>query len=311
MPRILVTPRSLTREGDPALDLLARAGFEVVKSSPGKQPDEAELLRLAPGCVGWLAGVEPISARVLEAAEGLRAISRNGTGVDNVDLAAAKRLGIEVLRAEGANARGVAELTIGLLLSLARSIPWSDARMKGGAWERRRGIEMGGRTLGVIGCGRIGQLVSGMVMGLGARVVAYDAFPAAGFSPGTGFRWAGLEEVLDTADAFTLHCPALPGGKPVIGAAALSRMKRGVLLVNTARASLVDEAAVMAALDDGRLAGFATDVFAKEPPESSALYRHDRVIATPHVGGLTGESVAQATRVAVDNLLRALAAKSP
>ena len=308
MPRILVTPRSLTREGDPALDLLRQAGFEVVKCTPGKQPDEAELLRLVPGCTGWLAGVEPITARVLEAAPGLRAISRNGTGVDSVDLAAAERLGVAVLRAEGANARGVAELAVGLLLALARSIPWSDARIKGGAWERRRGVEVGGRTVGVVGCGRIGQLVTGMALGLGAQVVAYDAFPAPAFAPGPRFRWAGLDEVLAQADAVTLHCPALPGGRALVDAAALGRMRPGALLVNTARASLVDESAVLAALEQGRLGGFATDVFATEPPAPSRLLTHERVIATPHAGGLTEESVAQATRVAVENLLKFLAA---
>lgn len=305
-PRILITPRSLTRDGDPALDLLRQAGYEVTTSTPGQQPDEAELLRLVPGCVGWLAGVEPVGARVLEAARGLRAISRNGSGVDNIDLAAAARLGIRVLRAEGANARGVAELAIGLVLALMRSIPWSDARLKAGAWERRRGLEIGGRTVGVVGCGRIGRLVAELALGLGARVVGHDASPVQGFDPGPRFRYADLDTVLATADALTLHCPALAGGRPLLDVAAIARIKPGAVVVNTARASLVDGGAVLAALDEGRLMGFATDVFPEEPPVSTALVRHPRVIATPHVGGFTDESVAQATRVAVDNLLNAL-----
>ena len=305
-PRILVTPRSLTRDGDPALDLLRKAGYEVVQCTPGRQPDEAELLRLVPGCVGWLAGVEPVGARVLEAARGLRAISRNGTGVDNIDLAAAARLGIRVLRAEGANARGVAELAIGLVLSLLRSIPWSDARLKGGTWERRRGLEIGGRTVGVVGCGRIGRLVAELALGLGADVVGHDANPVEGFDPGSRFRFTDLGTVLAAADALTLHCPALPGGRPLLDAAAIARIKRGAVVVNTARASLVEESAILAALDDGRLLGFATDVFTEEPPVSTALVSHPRVIATPHLGGFTEESVAKATRAAVDNLLDAL-----
>ena len=305
-PRVLVTPRSLTRDGDPALDLLRRAGYEVIQCTPGRQPDEAELLRLVPGCVGWLAGVEPVGARVLEAARGLRAISRNGTGVDNIDLAVAARLGIRVLRAEGANARGVAELAIGLVLALLRSIPWSDAQMKGGAWERRRGLEIGGRTVGVVGCGRIGRLVAEMALGLGAHVVGHDAVPVDGFDPGSGFRYADLDTVLAAADALTLHCPALPGGRPLLDAAAIARIKRGAVVVNTARASLVEEGAILKALDDGQLLGFATDVFPEEPPASTALVGHPRVIATPHLGGFTEESVAKATRVAVDNLLDAL-----
>jgi D-3-phosphoglycerate dehydrogenase len=305
-PRILVTPRSLTREGDPALDLLREAGYEVVTSTPGKQPDEAELLRVVPSCVGWIAGVEPVSTRVLEAARGLRAISRNGTGVDNIDLAGAARLGIRVLRAEGANARGVAELAIGLILALLRQIPWSDARLKTGAWERRRGREIGGRTVGVVGCGRIGRLVAELALGLGARVVGHDAVPVQGFAPGPAFRYADLDTVLADADVLTLHCPALAAGRPLLDAAALARVKAGAVLVNTARASLVDEGAVLAALDEGRLGGFATDVFPEEPPVSTRLVSHPRVIATPHLGGFTDESVALATRVAVENLLEAL-----
>jgi phosphoglycerate dehydrogenase-like enzyme len=307
-PRILVTPRSLTKDGDPALELLREAGYEVVTSTPGRQPDEAELLRVVPGCVGWLAGVEPITASVLGTARGLRAISRNGTGVDNIDVAAAERLGIRVLRAEGANARGVAELAIGLILSMLRSIPWSDSRLKAGAWERRRGFEIGGRTIGVVGCGRIGRLVAEMALGLGGRVLGHDAYPLSGYAPGPAFRYADLDTVLAAADILTLHCPPPPGGRPLLDAAAFGRIKRGAVLVNTARAGLVEEGAVLAALEDGRLAGFATDVFPEEPPAPSSLLSHPRVIATPHIGGFTDESVAQATRVAVDNLLAVLGA---
>jgi D-3-phosphoglycerate dehydrogenase / 2-oxoglutarate reductase len=306
-PRILVTPRSLTG-GDPELDRLREAGYEVATCRAGQLPGEAELLALVPGCVGWLAGVEPISAEVLEAATALRAISRNGTGVDNIDLEAAKRLGIAVLRAVGANARGVAELALGLILALARSVPFSDAKVKAGQWERRRGIEIGGRTVGLIGCGRIGKLLASYALGVGAKVVAFDAFPDASFAPGSGFRYASLEAVLAEADALSLHAPGQPGGRPIVDAAALSRMKNGALLVNTARASLVDPAAVLKALEEGRLGGYATDVFEEEPPPPSALLKRPEVIATPHVGGFTAESVVQATRTAVRNLLEALAA---
>lgn len=138
MARILVTPRSLTKGGDPALELLRKAGHEVVFCTPGKAPEEAELLRLVPDCAGWLAGVEKITDTVLAAATHLKAISRNGTGVDSIDLASCARRGIAVLRAEGANARGVAELTLALVLSLLRAVPFSDARLKAGGWERGR-----------------------------------------------------------------------------------------------------------------------------------------------------------------------------
>jgi phosphoglycerate dehydrogenase-like enzyme len=303
MGKILVTPRSLTKGGDPSLDLLREAGHDVVFCSPGKAPDEAELMRLLPGCVGWLAGVEKISEKTLRAARDLKAISRNGTGVDSIDLAACEKLGITVLRAEGANARGVAELTIGLILALVRSVPFGDARLKAGAWERRLGIELEGRVLGLVGCGRIGKIVARLGLGFGMSVSAFDACPEGAFAPGPSFRFMPFDEVLRSSDILSLHCPYSPGDRPLIDAPALERMRKGTFLVNTARPGLVDEPAILEALEQGKLAGFATDVFDTEPPEASALYSHDKVIVAPHVGGYTAESVARATRVAVDNLL--------
>jgi D-3-phosphoglycerate dehydrogenase len=304
--KILVTPRSITKGGDPALSELKDAGYEVVFCTPGKAPDEAELIRLVPGCVGWIAGVERITDAVLAAAPDLLAISRNGTGVDSIDLAACKRRGIEVLRADGANARGVAELTLGLMFSLARSLPASDARMKAGGWERRQGCELDGRILGVIGTGRIGKLVTHFALAMDMRILGFDVFPDAAYAPSPAFRYVTLEEVLESSDIVTLHCPHAPGEKPIIDSAALARMKKGALLINTARAGLVEDVAVLRALEEGTLGGYAVDAYEREPPEPSPLLRHDRVITTPHIGAFTAESVSRATRIAVENLLAAL-----
>lgn len=303
MNKILVTPRSLTTGGHPAFERLTQAGYEVTFCTPGKQPAEEELLSLLPGCVGYLAGVEPVTARVLDAAHGLKVISRNGTGVDNVDLKSAAQHGVAVCRAEGANAQGVAELAIGLLLALARSIPYSDHAIKEGRWERRKGVELRGKTLGVLGCGKIGRLVAEMALGLGMDVVAYDVFADATFRPSERFQFVSLDELFVTADAITLHCPPLPDHKRLIDAAAIEKMRPGVLLVNTARYDLLNATAVAAALDAGKLAGLALDVFDREPPSDNLLPSHDRVIATPHIGGFTEESVDRAVSVAVDNLL--------
>jgi D-3-phosphoglycerate dehydrogenase / 2-oxoglutarate reductase len=306
MAKILITPRSLTKDGHPDLARLTAAGYELVLSSPGKQPGEEELLRLVPGCVGWLAGVETISARVLEAAKGLRAISRNGTGIDNIDRAAAERLGIRILRAEGANARGVAELAIGLVFALARSIPFSDRVLKSGEWERRKGMELLGKRLGVVGCGRIGRLVAEIALGLGMDVLGYDVMPDARFRPPERFRFTSLDELLSASHVVTLHCPPLPDGRPLIDAGALARMRKGALLVNTARYDLIDAEALTAALASGHVAGAAIDVFDREPPTGNPLVTSDRVIATPHIGGFTEESVDRAVGVAVTNLLESL-----
>jgi phosphoglycerate dehydrogenase-like enzyme len=306
MKKILVTPRSLTKEGDPALDLLTGEGFEIVFTSPGMMPPEDELIRLLPGCVGYLAGVEPITAAVLESAADLKVISRNGTGINTIDLQAANRLNIQILRAEGANARGVAELTLGVILSLVRSIPFSDARMKREKWERLKGLELEGRTLGLIGCGKIGQLVSRLALAFGMEVLAYDAFPDQQFAPGSGFQFAELEEVLAKSEVISFHCPEQPDGHAILDRERMGRLKTGVFVINTARASLIDETAILEALQDGRLAGVALDVFDREPPKITPLLSHDRVIVTPHIGGFTSESVSRATLVAVENLLKFL-----
>ncbi len=305
--KILVTPRSVTRDGHPSLEKLRAAGFEVKFCQAGVQPNEAELCTLLPGCVGYLAGVEPVTARVLAAATDLRAISRNGTGVDNVDLDAASVRGVAVLRAEGANARGVAELAMLNLLALARRISAADAAMKRSAWERgSAGIEVESKMLGLIGCGRVGKIVARMALGCDMQVVAFDAFPDAGFQPGPAFHFAPLDEVLAVSDFVSLHCPPAADGRPVLDAAAISRMKRGAFLINTARYDVFDPAAVLIALDSGHLAGLALDTYDTEPPTDQRLVQHPGVIATPHLGGFTRESIDRAMHAAVNQLLAAL-----
>ena len=306
MNRILVTPRSLTRNPDPALQLLVEDGYELVFSRPGETPDEATLLRLLPGCVGWLAGVEPVSPRVLEAAPGLRAISRNGTGADNLPLGTVQRLGIQVLRANGANARGVAELAVGLILASLRHVPEQSAALKSGSWHRQPGVEIENRTLGLIGCGAVGRLVARFALALDARVRVFDPYPDPAFTPPGDFAWASFDQVLADAEILSLHCPMPPDGRAVLDEAAIGRLRPGCHVVNTARAALVDEAAMLAALERDQVRGYATDVFAAEPPALSPLLMHPRVIATPHIGALTAESVCRATLAAVENLRRAL-----
>ena len=305
--KILVTPRSLTRDGHPSLEKLTEAGYELVFSTPGCFPTEEELLKLLPGCAGYLAGVEQISARVLDAAKDLKVISRNGTGVDGIDLAAAERNGIRIRRAEGANARGVAELTFAQILALVRSVPFADATMKTGQWERRKGVELEGRTLGIIGCGRIGRLVAEFALALGMKVLAFDPYPSADFAPGGAFEYTGIDDVLSQADIISLHCPARADGTALIDRPAIAAMKKGVYIVNTARGSLLDREAVLEALESGQIAGVALDAFESEPPEDWRLVKHSRAVATPHVGGYSAESVDRAVSAAVDNLLDALA----
>lgn len=299
--RVAATPRSLSG-GHPALDRLAEHGLDVVFPAPGRLPSPEEQLATVPGCVAYLAGVEPIRADLLRACPSLKVIARNGTGVDNIDLVAAESLGIRVERAAGANAQGVAELAVGLILAAFRQLPWSDARLKAGAWQRRPGRELAGRTLGVVGLGQIGRRVAAIGSAIGMRVVGHDAFPDPAWRPHDG--WLSLDDLLASADVVTLHAP--PAARPLVDAAGLARMRDGAVLVNTARAELVDDGAVLDALNSGRLATYAVDAFATEPPTDLRLVRHDKVIATPHIGGFTRESIERATDEAVSAILRGL-----
>lgn len=307
MKTVIVTPRSLSAGDHPQLSRIRDAGLEVVFPSPGKQPSEEQLLEVIAGAVGYLAGVEPITRKVLERAERLKVISRNGTGVDNIDLEVARSLGIVIRRAEGANARGVAELTIGHLLCAARGIAGNVAAMKREEWTRRiKGIEVAGRTLGLVGCGKIGRLVARFALGLDMRVVAADPCSDKSFAPGAGFEWSDLSTLLESSDVISLHCPALADGRALIDRAAIAQMKTGVILINTARSSLLDEPAVIEALDLGKLRSVTVDAFAGEPPLDWRFVHHPQVIATSHIGGYTEESVERATAVAVANLLAEL-----
>jgi D-3-phosphoglycerate dehydrogenase len=299
MRRILVTPRSLSASEHPAIQLLRDQRWEVIFGPRGRLPEEAELLQLLPGCAGWLAGVEPISVRVLDAAKQLQVISRNGSGIDNIPLEEAKGRGITVLSAAGANAQGVAELTLGLALAAVRHFHLADRQLKEGKWARRLGKELNGRSALVVGFGKIGQLVARLLAAFGSSVSVVEPMEVA-TDP---FAKVELSAGVRSADLVTLHCPPLPGGRPLITAELVARSRPGLILINCARRSLVDETAVLAGLETGQMEIYASDVFEEAAGDSSALIGHAKVIATPHLGAYTKESVDRAAVEAAENLI--------
>ena len=209
-------------------------------------------------------------------------------------------------RAAGANARGVAELTFGHIIAAVRSIPFSDSAMKAQRWERRKGIELAGRTLGLVGCGMIGRQVAEFALAFDMDVVACDPYADMSFKPSRRFAFHSIDDVLDSADIVSLHCPPQSDGSPVIDDGAIERMKDGVYIINTARAGLLDDRAVLEGLESGKISGVVIDAFEPEPPADWSLASHPKVISSPHIGGFTSESIDRAVSVAVDNLLGAL-----
>src|SRR5512147_344292 len=231
-------------------------------------------------------------AALLQHAGKLRVIGRAGVGVDNIDLDAATRKGIAVMNTPGANAVAVAEHTLGLMIAMARHLCRADALMHAGKWEKKslQGTELRGKTLGIVGLGRIGMEVARRARAFGMKLLAHDPFVSPDVAREAEIELAALDKVLAAADYVTLHLALTPQSAGMINADAIRNMKKGARLINCARGELVDEAAVAAALRDGHLGGAALDVFAEEPPKESPLLTAPNVILTPHIGGSTHEA---------------------
>ena len=310
--RVLVTPRSYG-QNDPRLrsELEAAVG-DVAYTSDGRPLSSGELQKLLPGCHGYIAGLDAVDRVALDAADQLRVIARYGVGVDKVDLAAARDKGIVVTNTPGANAGAVAELAVGLMLSLARSIPHANAATKAGGFSRLDGIALEGKNVGLLGLGAIGKQVARRLQGFDCTVLAFDPAPDARFAEAHGVALCSQEEVVSRADFLSLHLPVLPETRGVANAAFLRRMKRGAFFINTARGELVDETALLEALQSGHLRGAALDAFAVEPPGAdNPLLALSQVIVTPHTGAHTDGATNAMGWMALRDCLAVLRGEEP
>ena len=276
---------------DSGLQPLRDAHFNVekrVRLSP------AELTEALSSCAGLVVRSETkVTRELMDAATSLRVIGRAGVGVDNIDVAAATERGIVVMNAPDGNTITTAEHTIALLIALARRIPQANSSLKSGHWERKAfvGVELQGKTLGVVGLGRIGRTVAARARAFGMKIIAFDPFIAPEQARDSDIELAPLNQVFAAADFITVHTPLTAETRGVIGSEAFAQMKRGVRIVNCARGGLVDEAALFDAIKSGTVAGAALDVFVDEPPAADHPLLHlDEVIATPHLGASTTEA---------------------
>jgi D-3-phosphoglycerate dehydrogenase len=233
-----------------------------------------------------------VTSKIIERAKKLKVVGRAGIGVDNVDIPAATAKGIIVMNTPFGNSITTAEHAITLMLSLARQIPQADASTQAGKWEKNRfmGVEITGKTLGIIGCGNIGAIVADRALGLHMKVVAYDPFLSPERAADLGVEKVDLEDLLRRADFITLHTPLTEKTKNILDAKALAKAKKSVRIINCARGGLVDEVALVAALESGHVAGAAFDVFTTEPATENPLFGHPNVICTPHLGASTNEA---------------------
>ncbi len=313
--KILVTPTSFLKvENVRAKELLESFADEVVYNDLGRPLQPAEILERLDGADGYIAGLDYITADVIEKMpDSVKVISRYGAGVDRVDMSAARRKGIAVTNTPGTNAVAVCELAFGLMLSAARSIPKLNAAVRRGEWPRNQGIELKGKTLGIVGLGAIGKNLALRALAFGMEVTAYDPCIDVRFIEENGITGGrtsdDLDMVLKNANFLSVHVPLTDATYHMIGADAIAKMPERSVIINTARGGIVDEAAAAEALKNGKLAAVCLDAFEEEPVKDSVLKDFDDVIMTPHTGAHTDEAVAGMGMMAVENAIAVLSGK--
>ncbi len=304
--RVLITPRSFAKTDPTPQIMLEEEGLETLRH-PGEKPlEEDELTQLLAGVDGVIIGVDRLSGGAIRAADSLRAISKYGVGFDNIDIGAATERGIPVTVTSGANAASVADLTVGLMLAVARRIPFADRLVRDGSWSRVVGREIWGKTLGLVGLGTIGRQVARRASGFDMKMLAFDQHRDAAFAAQYAIEYAELDDLLARSDFVSVHLPLTDSTRDLIGEAAFTKMKRDAFLVNTARGGIVDERALVQALKAEKIAGAALDVYAEEPPTDEELRQLPNVVLTPHMGAHTEEAISNMGRQAARNLLDAL-----
>ena len=306
--KILVTPTSFLKPGNAkAKEMIEAFADEVVYNDLARPLKGGEILKRLEGVDGYIAGVDYITADVVEKMPGsLKVISRYGAGVDRVDIPACTKKGIAVANTPGANAVAVCELAFALMLCAARNIPKLHDAVEQGEWPRSEGVELSGRTLGIVGLGAIGKNLAKRAIAFGMAVKAYDPYFDDAFAKENGVEKAELDTVLSSSDFISLHVPLSDSTRHMVNEERIGKMKRGTVIINTARGGLIDEAAAARALQEGRLGGMGLDAFEQEPLVDSPLKGLDRVVFTPHTGAHTAEAVRNMGRMAVENCIALL-----
>jgi D-3-phosphoglycerate dehydrogenase len=309
--RVLIGSRSFGQAFPEHLVELEQGGCVVVPNPVGRALREPELLQALKGVDAIITGTDELTARVIESADRLKTIVKHGVGLETIDLVAARARGIVVSFTPGTIEDSVADLTMALLLALARKIVPAHLSMQQESWKPFFGMELRDTTLGLVGLGRIGKAVCVRAQAFGMRVLAHDPYPDQGFAAEHGVTFVSLTELLKASDVVSLHAAAEHVHGTLIGADEMQLMKPRAFLVNTARGQLVDEAALAEALREDRLGGAGIDAFVNEPPVGSPLLSLQNVVLTPHLGGRTYGGQRRMGEIAIQNCLRALCGKVP
>lgn len=299
--RVAITTSSFGEHQIEPINLLRNKGLEIILNTYGRQLKQHEILELCQGCQGIIAGTEKYDGTVFSQLKELRVISRCGTGLDNIDLIAAKACGIKILNTPLAPVQAVAELTVGMIINLLRKVNLMSMELGQGTWKKRMGNLLYGKKVGIIGFGNIGKKVAELLMPFETDIGYFDLKSD---TTHNRYKRMGFTDLLKWADIVTLHCSSTGGG-PIIGENEFALLKKGSWLINTARGDLVDEGALFSALTEGRINGAAIDVFGSEPYDGP-LTKLSNVILTPHIGSYAMESRIAMELEAVNNLIEGL-----
>ncbi|NLW56644.1 MAG: phosphoglycerate dehydrogenase [Firmicutes bacterium] len=309
--KILITPRTFGTIDTEPLEVLRNQGYELVSNPFGRLLTEKEMIDLISDVDAIIVGLDPLSVEVISAAPRLKIISKYGIGVDNIAVDFATQQKIMVTNTPGANSSAVAELTMGLILDVARKISFSDRQLRQNQWGKYLGFELKDKTLGVIGTGQIGKEVAVRAKGLGMKLIGYDLIPDYQWARTVDAVYSSLDELLSSADVISLHLPLADDTYHLISEREFALMKETAILINTARGGIVDEKALLRALEEKEIAGAGLDVYEQEPPTDSPLRSLDNVVLTSHIGAHTFEAIARMGRMAVENVVAGLSGRRP
>lgn len=301
--KVLVTARSFGSADEKAQKLLEENGFQVKKLVAADGPINEQLIREIVDADAIIAGLEDYSAELLKTAKKLKVISRYGVGYDKVDIQAAKAKGIAVTITPGANGDSVADMAMALMLSAARNVSYMDNCIKDGNQQRPTGVEMFGKTLGVIGAGRIGKGVAKRCKGFSMDILCYDTYQDEAFAQETGAIYVDFETIVKEADFITIHSPLNEETKNMFNKEVFQRMKSKAVIVNTARGGIIDEDALFEALKNGEIGAAGLDATVEEPPYNSPLLELPNCTITPHAGAATYEASSKMGFMAAQNIL--------
>jgi D-3-phosphoglycerate dehydrogenase len=304
--KILVTPRSFGKTSNVPFEMLQKYNYEIIRNESGKQYTETELLDIIEDIDGMIVGLDTISAAVLNKAKKLKVITKYGVGLDNIDLEAAKRLGIKVTFTPGANNESVADLAFSLMLSLSRDVIKLDKIVRNNRWEKVIGTEVYGKTIGIIGTGAIGKGVAKRAKGFDMEVLAYDIYPDHNFAEKNEIKYVDKKTLLEKSDFISLHVPLTNEMHHFIGEQELNSMKSNAYIINTARGGIIDEEALYNALKDRKIAGAALDAFETEPPTGNKLLELDNILLSPHCGASTIDATNRMGVMAAEGLISIL-----